>query len=410
MPPDIGLRLSRLDARWDRTIDGVGADGWQRATRDRSFFLSYPWLRSAEGPLTPDPRYLTIRRPGDEDPLACVPAQRVDEGKCYFYYDLPRMLTDADAVARSALHLPASDACRLTELAQQLRERSGQMYPDLIAAASGMASDLCLRPGLDPQERHLVADRAVAALAAHADHLGAAASGFLYLGDGAAPELAGSLSAHGFSTGLVGAECLLPVAWPSFEEYLHSFSRNRRQSIEREIRRFHRAGLSIDVTDAGALGPELAVLQATLRDKYGHSSDLAAIEASYHRMRDELGPCIRVVTARRGARVVGFMLILATEDAFYARSVGFDYDTIQGDFCYFNVVFYEPIRLAIAERVPLIHYGVDSYATKTSRGCRLSSLHAAIRFAGPLSEPLREVFSLTSRANTARFAGLAGEL
>lgn len=398
-----------LAVRWDRTVDAIGADAWDVAARGRSLFLSYPWLRSAEGSLTPDPRYLSLSEAPGEAPIACVPMQLISQGASYFYYDLPRMLTDADTVTAQAEHLEPREAARLVTTARQLRERSADLYPALVACANGMAAGLCLRGDLDARHRQDAADAAVSALHCYADEMACPVAGFLYLAADGDPELGESLRASGFARGVIGAESLMRVRWPSFDAYVASFPRNRRTAIRREVSAFERAGLRMEVAGANALGPEIAALQAQLRTKYGHPADEDAILLSYARMRRDLRPYIRVFIARRGTAAVGFVLVFAIDGAYYTKSIGFDYSALGQDFCYFNTLFYEPVRRAIADGVRLIHYGVDSYATKISRGCELGLLHAALRFTGPLRAPLRDAFELTAKARTAHFQRLIGE-
>jgi predicted N-acyltransferase len=406
MPP-ITADPPQLTVRWDNAIDAVGEPAWQATAHDRSFFLSYPWLLGAERTLTPDPCYLSLWRADNDDPVACAPAQHIAPGASYFYYDLPRMLSDADTVAELAPFLTAEEKSRLAATAELLRERSAQLYPALLAVANGMAAGLCLHPDLRDGERAAVAEAAVVALTTRARSMDAPVAGLLYLARGDDPELAASLATAGFVSGTVAAECVMPVHWDSFDEYAESFGKKRRYAIRREAAAFERAGLGMEVGDATALGPEIAELQAQLRVKYGHPGDTASILRSYHRMRERLGPYVRVFIARRGSAAVGFLLVLADGDRYYTKSIGFDYTALGQDFCYFTVLFYEPVRRAIAEGVRLIHYGVDSYDAKITRGCRLRLLDAVVQFTGPLAPCLGEAFALHTRATAERFRQLA---
>jgi predicted N-acyltransferase len=406
MPPTT-IDTPQLTARWDNAIDSVGEAAWQATTQGRSFFLSYPWLRGAERTLTPEPCYLSLWRADGGHPVACIPAQHIAAGASYFYYDLPRMLSDADTVAELVPFLAAEEQTRLTATAELLRERSAQLYPVLLAVANGMAVGLCLRSDLRDRERGAAAETAVAALTTRARSVDAPVAGFLYLARDDDPELAASLAAARFVSGTVAAECVMPVHWDSFDGYVESFSQKRRYAIRREVAAFERSGLHMEVGDATTLGPEIAELQAQLRVKYGHPGDTASILRSYHQMRESLGPYVRVFVARRGHAAVGFVLAFAYGDTYYAKSIGFDYTALGHDFCYFTVLFYEPVRRAIAEGVRLIHYGVDSYDAKIARGCQLRLLDASVKFTGPLGPLLGEAFALHTKATAERFRQLA---
>lgn len=383
------MQAAVLTARWDRAIDAVGEPAWQAAASGRSFFLSYPWLRGAERTLTPDPCYLSLWHDGDA--VACAPAQHVVDGGGYYYYDLPRILAESDGAAGV------------------LRERRQELYPALLAVANGMAAGLCLRQDLPGPERAAAARAAVEALADRAESVSAPVTGWLYLARDDDPELAASLDAAGFATGTVSAECVLPVRWGSFDDYVQSLSKKRRYVVRREAAAFENAGLRMEVGDASALTPEIAGLQAQLRAKYGHPSDLAAILRSFHQMRERLAPYVRVFTARRGGAAVGFVLVLAYDGVYYTKSAGFDYGSLGADFCYFTVLFYEPVRRAIEDGTRLIHYGIDSYDAKLMRGCRLRPLDAAVRFSGPLARELGEAFGRYSAATAECFGALAAK-
>jgi uncharacterized protein len=189
------------------------------------------------------------------------------------------------------------------------------------------------------------------------------------------------------------------VTWDDFGAYVSSLSRNRRTAVRREIREFRDSGLTANCGDARALTDDLASLQASLRRRYGHPTDDGSIRRSYQRMREQLGAQVRVLTARDArSALAGFVLFFEAGGTYYIKSVGFDYERTGGTFCYFNLLFYELIDLAIRNRIRLINYGMESYQAKASRGCAITPLHAYLRFDSAGGDGLAELLGLRDLA------------
>jgi len=126
----------------------------------------------------------------------------------------------------------------------------------------------------------------------------------------------------------------------------------------------------------------------------------------YARIRSELAQYARITLARRGADVLGFGLFYEAGRELYARAVGFDYARLGPERSYFSVLFYEPLRYAIATQLRRVHYGIESYDAKLLRGCGLQTSLGWFRFDTPGSDRLYELLRLHTEAQLARHAAL----
>lgn len=382
-----------LTVTWRGSLADVQPQHWDPLFAGRSFFLSRDWLLGAEGELTRQPRYLLVSADGDDQPWAAAAGQFAG-ADAYQFYDIARLVTDADSVAQAGRSLPVDEAERLAVLAAQARARLPEAGPAMVIAASGMAGGLGIRADLSPGQRAAAAAAAVAAVAEQGRRIGAWVDGFCYLRPGADPELTETLERAGYIRGTLAAECILPIAFNSVDGYLATLPRRRRSSVRREMRQFRDAGMRVEIGEVDALRDELAALQAELRRRYGHPADETAIRRSFQLMRDRLGRYVRVAVARDGTnQVVGFVLFFEADRVYYVKSAGFRYEALQEHlFCYFNVAYYALIQAAAANGIRAIHYGIESYQAKAARGCRLEELVGYVRFAGPCAEALREAF------------------
>jgi predicted N-acyltransferase len=235
---------------------------------------------------------------------------------------------------------------------------------------------------------------------------GAATAAILYLPEGSEPHLEAALVARGYAPTVLGGECSLDVPWPDFDAYLAHFRSRRRQSLRLDIRRFAEAGCTVEMGGVELLDDGLAPLQAATQTRYGHRMDPARTARWYARIRAELAPYARVCVARRGAEVLGFGLFYEAGGELYARAVGFDYPRLNGERSYFNVVFYEPIRYAIAAGLGRIHYGIEAYEAKLERGCDVRTVRGWFRFLAGDGERFGELLCLHAEAQLARRTAL----
>jgi predicted N-acyltransferase len=367
--------------RTARSIQEIGP-GWEAVSQECSFYLSYPWLRTMEGALSSESYYL-ILHDGDGSPLAGVPCHFITDRESYRLYNLPELLLSPETLDTACSLLGGEEARRLEQLARSLRHNADDLYPVLTAVTpSGYISSICYRPGVRPEEKGRAAEELVGSVEQMASDRRAVTIAFLYIPAGSDPWLHQAVVSRGYVPVTLTGECLLPVRWTSFEGYLRSCSKSRRQSIVREMRKFREAGFAISQDGAEALTPRLATLQASVQRRHGHRIEVEQILGTYAKINEYLASFTRLFVARRSRDVTAFSLFYQTNQVFYARLVGLDYEQIEGTYAYFNVLFYEPIRAAIAEGSRLIHFGIESFEAKLARGCELRPLMGYVRF-GP---------------------------
>jgi predicted N-acyltransferase len=116
----------------------------------------------------------------------------------------------------------------------------------------------------------------------------------------------------------------------------------------------------------------MAPLLAALQARYGALDSVPIIRrrlAEQAAILDEKAVCF--FCWKRSA-MVAFSLFYEWEDELYARVVGFDYEALPEDSrAYFSILFYEPIKFAIANKIGAIHYGRGTTEAKVRRGATL---------------------------------------
>jgi uncharacterized protein len=81
------------------------------------------------------------------------------------------------------------------------------------------------------------------------------------------------------------------------------------------------------------------------------------------------------VCSRRGGHPVGFCIYFVWGDTVFLRWCGFDYKRLIGGAAeYFNLLYYDQIKLAAERGVRWIHAGIKSPEAKARRGAALRPL------------------------------------
>ncbi|MEV4534074.1 GNAT family N-acetyltransferase [Asanoa sp. NPDC049518] len=164
-------------------------------------------------------------------------------------------------------------------------------------------------------------------------------------------------------------KAVLPVIWGSFEEYVSWLPTRRRTPVRRERRRFRESGVEVRERPMSQVVGELAPLLAATERRYGHAADLRQIEFHYTLLAMELADDFVALVAYLADRPVACSLLLACGDRWISKAWGCDYAAAGDQFLYFNLLFYEPVRLAIERSVSVLDYGTGGLETKTQRGC-----------------------------------------
>ena len=126
----------------------------------------------------------------------------------------------------------------------------------------------------------------------------------------------------------------------------------------------------------------LAHLEAGLLVKYGIPNSTSNLEAIMRQTQSVFAEDALVCIAHDASGVVrGFVMILAQDDVWHVRQVGFDYGFQAREklAMYFELMFYSLINPAVKHGVREIHYGLGSVEAKKSRGCTSSVQHGFVR-------------------------------
>lgn len=386
-----------------RTIADIAPALWREMDQGYSFYLSYDWLRSIEGVLTSDSFYLIVYSGDTHQPLAALPCYLISNENTYLFFNVPKLLLGQESIAMAGQFLTLQDRSCLNELATSSQVDQQALYPTLTCVAPyGYISAICYRAALTAAESQQITKYIVNALHDLASTCGAKCIAFLYVPEQEDPFLPETLLQQNYLPMLLNANCVLPIEWKSFDEYLMTRTRSWRGTIRNDIRKFQRQGLSIRYEDVSALTDQLAPLQLNMQRKYGHRGDLLWIIRSYEQIKKNLGPWARVFTVYKDAQPLGFALFYEKDGIYYCKQAGFDYDQLGNSSCYFNLVFYEPIRQAIAGGIRSIHYGLESYQAKLSRGCYLQNLWGYFSFPQGKPPQLADCITLENRAHHLR--------
>lgn len=333
-----------------------GADRWAELSSPATFYLDGGWMAAMSSTVSDRPR-LVLATDGAGRPLAGFPVH-VQTPASYHLYDPWRALDGVPGGA--AAGEPA--------------------YPVVTSVAPGFEAGVRWAGGLDRAAREAALAAALDGMEALAAEAGAPATAFLYVPDATHPLLEQALAARGYASAVVGADARLAVRWGDFEEYVETRGK-RRRSVRAEVRRFQEAGSEVRVGGAGALTDDLAPLHAEWRAKHGSRVTVDELRRLYAAVRAHAGPAMRMFVARRDGRPVAFSQFYEHDGVLYSRAVGFHYAAVEDTFAYFNLLFYEPLRWAMANGVREIRYSMGSDEAKVARGCDLVPLRCHVRTA-----------------------------
>ena len=390
-----------------QAIEEIRETDWQKISLEGGLYYSYYWLRSVQGQLTPHTFYITVW--ADEQLVAGMPCYLIDNPKTYTFFNIPRLLTDETILQEISPFLEKEEREQLQQKTAILRPQQNRLYPTLISTAPyGYTSTLCCRQDLD-KETTQVTDMLLDAFEQITAENNVSSSAFLYV-----PQhhnlLPAKLIGRRYMPSLLGAESILPITWNSFDDYLLSRRKKRRESIRRERRVFQKNGFTTQIGDASSLDDTIVRLQSNLQKKYGHSGDPERLKQGFEQIKTHLAPFVRVYLAQKNEQVVGYALFYEMNKTYYCKQVGFDYARLGNNFCYFNIGFYEPIIQAIKSGIISIHYGAGAYEAKLGRGCKLNHLLGFFKCspaADDLKSDIAAILELERIGRTAQFDAMS---
>lgn len=337
--------------------------GWDRLTGPEDFFLTTDWMRIIERTAGVPMRYLTAHR-----------GATVTAGLATALADhtAPWTLGRPDTLLAhcAAQDLPGAAAL----LADVGPDPGAALLPALVCGGRHLGrTRLLLGPDGGSTEVHALVTRAEHLAAEH----GARCVCFPYV-DARDTVLRAVLAERGYRHHTSGAFAALPLPPGGFDGYLATLSGHRARRVRAERRRLAAASVTTSVAPLRHRDVDrLAALETQLFAKYGltdweprRSADLL------HAVADALGDRALVSLARHDGHVVGFGLVLAHRDQWFAHRAGFDYPR-QGRLpVYYETLYYRLVEEASRHGVRAVHYGIGSTDAKRSRGCTTTTQYS----------------------------------
>lgn len=160
----------------------------------------------------------------------------------------------------------------------------------------------------------------------------------------------------------------LPITFTSFDGYLRSLRKSRRGEVRREMRE------PPSVTHVPLAGHE-EVMHRLYRHTADRNDAKAEVTPAFYRgLAAALGEQARLALAGDPADPKGALLYLVSKEALWALHCGF----ADRDLTYFQLTFYEPIRLAAERGLKFINFRPGSDEAKRLRGCRPRHLYVSL--------------------------------
>jgi predicted N-acyltransferase len=188
------------------------------------------------------------------------------------------------------------------------------------------------------------------------------------------------LAAH--KAGVRAVPVLLePDAWINvpqggWEAWVGSLPSKRRNTVRREVRSFEDAGLRIRHVGLPECWERLPEVANSMAIKYGYSARTPDFIAEFGKYLESSGASARVALCTKGNEedLLGFCMYYIHADAIYLRWVSFNYDLLTGSKEYFNLTYYDQVRLAVEVGAGRIHVGKKALDAKVLRGAHLRPL------------------------------------
>jgi predicted N-acyltransferase len=373
---------SSLNIGVDRRVQDVSAEQWDKLIGPRGFYAATPWLRHAEATATTPPFYFTARSVRQH--VANLVAYPLEAGTPYVFCRADRIV---DRVHQQAAGGPAAWA-------------PGVMPSLTCGGRNPSHTKAGISPELSGSEQRQALGAIATAATEQACAEGLHSIAFLYVDDDDSA-LRSVLGEQGFTA--LPADTAYSLAVPadgSFGSYLARFNQRRRVKIKRELRALEEAHVTYRTQPLTAeLAERIAPLEMALYAKHGTPADEQAFMQVMHSIAANTSGTTRVTTAHIDGQLCGFVLFFTHRAQMYARQAGFDYE-LQGNApVYFGLVYYELLRIALAERVTDIHYSTGSGLVKISRGCVPREQIAYVKALTPLvNHELRALGELTGGA------------
>lgn len=322
-----------MQTRFTDRVSDLEHSSWERLSGG-SFYASPAWLAYQELDAHSTTAYALVF--DDETLVAGAPLYLVDR-EASWRYD-PRRAFGPEAVT------------------------SRDKRTLLVGNRRGYSNHLCV---IDDHRREAAVRALVAAINNYAHEHADGRSWWMYLDEATA----GLLQSHGAGNAwLQAGDCSIPLPGTSYEDYLQSRTKNQRNQIKGDRRKFHSAGYSVEHRDLAACWQDAAPLIASHQRRHGHEQSDMSIRALLQDQASVANEASSVHLCRRGPSVRGCGLAFTAESHVTSRAFGYAAESANDAAEYFELLFYRPIELAYQLEVPAVHLGIGTLAAKVRRG------------------------------------------
>jgi predicted N-acyltransferase len=173
----------------------------------------------------------------------------------------------------------------------------------------------------------------------------------------------------------------LDVNWSNFEDYLKSLKLGRRRTVRHEIKKCLENGVTIkEESISENIAEKLSDLGANVSSKY-NATEQTRLDPSFFKILQKYATDkAKLFVARKNDKIVGFSLGLKHKGVLDMYMYGCDYSSqTNTSFIYFNLGYYEPIKLAINEKVKKIYFRYLNEKAKVARGCKPEQTYSFIK-------------------------------
>ncbi|MCM3185916.1 peptidoglycan biosynthesis/recognition protein [Bacillus sp. AG236] len=338
--------------------------------KNLSFWSSKEWLMSQEQTGENCFLYLCILIEGNV--IGMIPSQFIHNTESKLFYNIPLMLANGGNFGEDN-YLSEEEKLELSSHQNIIKHNIRTLYPSLVAANPSSYFSLYLDQNLNSNLKNKVLTGLVTLYEMLSLDLKCMSNGFLYIYEESIEKMDELLIERDYIKATLGADCVIDVIWKDFKEYLSEFPKKRRANLRRERSMFNKASIEVEIKKGvNALSNELIELQLSLSEKYGIKNKPIQVKKKFEAIKQYLDEHIVVFIAKKQDEVIGFSLFFEYNDILYSYIAGFDYEKITSEeFCYFNLVIYEPLIWCMNKGIKQIRFGLSSYEAKMRRGSYL---------------------------------------
>jgi len=256
----------------------------------------------------------------------------------------------------------------LGRFAQRLRVFKNCLRPALICGLLGHGSPVYVRQG---ENQKLWIKRILTAMETYVEKhkYSIGFSSVLSEQTGLMEEL----NTRGYCGAYSLPEAKIIITWEdevSYLEKLRLANKKHYKTAKSEINRFRKAGISIAEWD----GQDIQAIHQLLKKHHDERNKLKfrILPEYLIKLKDKLGDDCKIYTAKKGAELVGAIILLKKDGDAWAWRVGIDHVADKNSFTYFNIAYYYLLSNAKEINLNTIWYGNAALYAKIRRGCKVN--------------------------------------